>query len=1446
VDILNLDSKSIDQAILKELGFADAGDFEMATAALNPTENRLLFSRYAELLESVKTRIRSGGSQDIPLASEWDWEKDYWRKPPTMRQFIEDPFWLGSTLLPSEDSVGIFPTWREILLQDFDMGSTVHNLVITGSLGIGKCLGYNELCLMHDGAVKPVQQIQVGDLLMGDDSTPRRVMSTMSGRGPLYQIYPSKGEPFVCNGAHILCLKSSVSDEIEHVSVEDFLKWPIEKKNKARLYRVPVEWAEKTVLIDPYWLGLWLGDGTSRRVEITTMDEAIRDYHIAYCSQFPELNLHVYNAGKGAKASSYTFTVPRGSRYKNPVRLKLEHYGLTEWAQTCPKFIPNDYLYNSRSIRLKLFAGLIDTDGSKSRGGKCTAAKRDKASNGVYEITVKYERFANQIRFLAQSLGFFAQTKVKIVNSTAYYRTIISGAYDVPSLLERKVSRARGTTLSPLTGHVREANCLKTKFAVIPKGDGDYYGFEIDGNHRFLLKDFTVTHNTYVMVTILLYRLTLATLLRNPSSFFGLGAGSKIIYNVLSVTKTQVQETAFGDAQNFMARSEYFLKDCDFDPDSKHSNFRVELPGDIYFTAGSKGWHVLGRNVLGVALDEGNWRNEADPDTKAYDLYNEVRVRIQNRFMRSSKFLPAISILASSARDESSFTEKVIKEIEKVNDPKHQLVYRHAVYKIKRHVLKLSGNWFKVCYGLKTQEPYVMTGIYAEDGTPLPGETHEQTPQGASVELVPVEYLPDFKRRPRTALQSVSGISTGGSNRFFPTTIDVERCIELAEHDGIVDPARPGVKFMSVSTEDDTNVWDYLDHNKFLTKVASVIQPRRHPSMARFAHLDLATQTMAGLAVCHLVNSKLVEGLVDKSGNPFSEYRLIVEYDFILTITAGRTKPISLEKIQNFILWLAQKCNYRFAAVTADQYQSSMPLQMLESRGFKTDLLSVDRDKKVYTAWRQAFEELRLRPYRSDQLTQEIECLVDDGKKVDHPKDGSKDTSDACFALETLVRTLDGQVRKIGELQPGQKCWVYSLDTLNRVVAGNATALGITRRSADLLGITLDNGCTIKVTPDHLLMRRDGSYIRADSVTPGMSMMPFYFKRNAKGRGRVFNPHTNKFEFVYRLIDEQLRGAKPPGFCIHHEDLRKINDQPGNLKRLTNGEHWALHHDIKLEDGRATELKRQKNLADYNAKPETKFAARLRVNYARKFSKDRITQAIAAIPRLLSTEFRAQHSLFMREYMSDPATRYSQIKGLLSYNEGRKIKITIEDLVRLRGQGMTNRDISEIYGCSVSVVERSAAKARHLGVSMLINFTRYRSRFYAAERVKKVEKVCQLRDHGATVIEACKAAGITSKTYYDWSKRLNHKVISVQNLPPEPVSCLRVDIFHNFALEDGIFVHNCAGAYYDAITSEEKFSVSVDNSPSIIGNNSLSPAEVEKPPMEITLPMGYTKIKSFS
>lgn len=897
---------------------------------LNPAEKRLL-AEYA-------ARIEAG---DL-TADEECWAMDYVTQPPAIHEFILDDYYLGRSLRPIVgENEGIWPEWLRCLSRDFDLNSRIHNMVITGSLGIGKCWGPDDELVMFDGTLKRARDVVRGDVLIGDDSTPRTVLSTTRGRGKMYTVHPVKGEPFRVNGDHILVLKSTVSDEIEEVSVKDFLAWPRQKKAKACLYRVAVDWAEAALPIDPYVFGMWLGDGHTSQTALTTADPELADVWIGYGRSLG-LTPNRYPAGKKNKSDVIQLSARRADGSivvgGNPLISALQSLGLMLRGQENTKFIPQCYTTNSRRNRLELLAGLIDTDGSKARAG----------GEGVYEITFSVKRLADDVRFLARSLGYYAQTKIKVVNSTAYFRTTISGAYDIPTRLDRKKSGVRGRRISNLTGGEVGFDISKTRFAIIPEDEGDYYGFTLTGDGRCLMRDFTVTHNTLMAVVLILYRVCIATHLRNPQNFFGISRNSKIVYNFLSVTKAAVRETAFGDAMDLMAVSPYFVEVCGFDPDSDYSGFRIpmlnQLPdgrvSNIWMSAGSKGQHILGRNVVGVVLDEGNFRLEKDPDLKAYALYDSVRTRISNRFQKLATFLPALSVIASSAADESSFTEKVVTEIEQQqadlakenerrvaqgmmpNEPT-QLIYRHAVYKIKRHALLDIGpnhRWFKVAHGLKNMEPFILTGWYHEDGTPIGEDAHEEPPKGAKTELVPEFYHEAYRRNCRTNLQALSGISTGGAHRLFPNIIDIEWCLAQSKEEGVPDNVKTGIERISLSNEDNLNLWDFLEHRKFVTLEASRYRPIRHPERKRYAHLDLATQGLAGLSICHLVGSQLVDGLF-KSGQPFSEYRLTVEYDFILTICAGETKPISIDKIQRFFFWLRDTCGFQFGLITADMFQ---------------------------------------------------------------------------------------------------------------------------------------------------------------------------------------------------------------------------------------------------------------------------------------------------------------------------------------------------------------------------------------------------------------------------------------------------------------------------------------------------------------------------------------------
>lgn len=141
--------------------------------------------------------------------------------------------------------------------------------------------------------------------------------------------------------------------------------------------------------------------------------------------------------------------------------------------------LPHRYMTASRADRLEFLAGLLDTDGFMHRSG--------------FEIVQKQRGFSEGVCFLARSLGLRALMVEKIVNGDSYWRVSISGDCSViPTRIARKRAPER-----------KQIKCAtRTGFTIEPIGDGEYAGFELDGDGRFLLGDFTVTHNTVIAAAV--------------------------------------------------------------------------------------------------------------------------------------------------------------------------------------------------------------------------------------------------------------------------------------------------------------------------------------------------------------------------------------------------------------------------------------------------------------------------------------------------------------------------------------------------------------------------------------------------------------------------------------------------------------------------------------------------------------------------------------------------------------------------------------------------------------------------------------------------------------------------------------------------------------------------------------------------------------------------------
>ena len=105
----------------------------------------------------------------------------------------------------------------------------------------------------------------------------------------------------------------------------------------------------------------------------------------------------------------------------------------------------------------------------------------------------------------------------------------------------------------------------------------------------------------------------------------------------------------------------------------------------------------------------------------------------------------------------------------------------------------------------------------------------------------------------------------------------------------------------------------------------------------------------------------------------------------------------------------------------------------------------------------------------------------------------------ACFTGDTLVPLADGKTHTMRELaQRDEPFVVFSITPEQRIVAARAICRK-TRENMALVEVELDNGETIRCTPDHRFMLRDGSYYEAQNLRAQTSLMPFYSRRDENG-----------------------------------------------------------------------------------------------------------------------------------------------------------------------------------------------------------------------------------------------------------------------------------------------------------------------------------------------------------
>lgn len=334
------------------------------------------------------------------------------------------------------------------------------------------------------GEVKP------GDRVISRDGKSTGVLSIHpQGEKEIYRITFSDGSSTKCCEDH-LWYTSNEREREKHTGSVKSLKEIIStlkvrkgvKRNHSIPMVEPVEFDEQSVEIDPYLLGILLGDGSlsiKTHVSFTTADPFIAE---EAGKNIPE-NLSIKN-----KTGTITYAITRkevNSKNTNGLITSLKKLNLMG-KKSYEKFVPKEYLFNSKDIRLAVLQGLMDSDGTVGKGGT------------TISFSSTSQQLAKDVQFLVQSFG----GKATIQNKQTYFTYKGIKKAGLPSFVVQVSVRPEIQTF--LLPRKLEIVVPRTKYVparyiesveLVGKFEAQCILVE-NPEHLYVTDDFIVTHNT--------------------------------------------------------------------------------------------------------------------------------------------------------------------------------------------------------------------------------------------------------------------------------------------------------------------------------------------------------------------------------------------------------------------------------------------------------------------------------------------------------------------------------------------------------------------------------------------------------------------------------------------------------------------------------------------------------------------------------------------------------------------------------------------------------------------------------------------------------------------------------------------------------------------------------------------------------------------------------------
>lgn len=422
--------------------------------------------------------------------------------------------------------------------------------------------------------------------------------------------------------------------------------------------------------------------------------------------------------------------------------------------------------------------------------------------------------------------------------------------------------------------------------------------------------------------------------------------------------------------------------------------------------------------------------------------------------------------------------------------------------------------------------------------------------------------------------------------------------------------------------------------------------------------------------------------------------------------------------------------------------------------------------------------------------------------------DESNRAQNLCLAPETKIKLADGRNLSIKEIseeyESGKQNYVYSINENMEWVIKPISWAGITRKNAETIKVTLDNGEEVICTPDHKFMLRDGSYKEAQFLDEGASLMPIYTKYSSKenkerldGYEMLLNNKNGKWEFTHRIakkdeiIEEKENGTMKT--TVHHVDINKLNNNLDNLVLMDSKEHWKLHSNLtkglwKKEDYRKKMCKR-----GFIEESEI-------LNGVKEIESDKLENVSTFLKinrqtlRFIVQDFGYKDWIDFIESNFEKYKSYRNYKHIELENIISNIKTPNEKM-----ETVANR-IGVLAYKIIDIIKSSGYKNWFEFITL--NYDK-----------NEIEKLNTLNVEEARKELNCSRVTLTKKMkllgYNGWGEYRNHKVVAVESYQTleETYDITVDDETPNFALSSGVVVHNSAldqkfGRFIERIQSQ--------------------------------------------